>query len=103
MSSEYASLPAPIGTMIYGSCVTRDTFEFLGDDFLLKSYVARQSVISAGTQTSDTLPMLDPIASAFQKRMVEGDLKGNLYETLDTQASQADLLVIDLIDERGGV
>lgn len=103
MSSEYASLPAPIGTMIYGSCVTRDTFEFLGDDFLLKSYVARQSVISAGTQTSDTLPMLDPIASAFQKRMVEGDLKGNLYETLDRQASQADLLVIDLIDERGGV
>lgn len=103
MISNRSSLSAPVGTMIYGSCVTRDTFEFLGDDFLLKSYVARQSVISAGNQTMGILPKLNPIVSAFQKRMVEGDLEGNLYKTLDRMADQANLLVIDLIDERGGI
>ena len=103
MTSQRSSLPLPVSTLIYGSCVTRDTFEFLGDDFRLNTYVARQSVISAGNQTSEVVSKLSPIASEFQKRMVEGDLKGNLYQTLDRHASEADLLIIDLIDERGGV
>ena len=98
-----SSYSAPVQTMIYGSCVSRDTFEFLGDDFHLNAYVARQSMISAGTSARSVISRLSPIESPFQRRMVEGDLNGNLYRVLDYQSEKVELLVIDLVDERGGV
>lgn len=103
MTASKKNRPGPVRTMIYGSCVSRDTFEFLGDDFVLNSYVARQSLISAGTSATEILPKLSPIASSFQQRMVRGDLHGDLFRVLKSQAPQTDLLVVDLVDERGGV
>lgn len=103
MKSPATSGLKPVRTLIYGSCVSRDTFEYLGKDFALGTYVARQSLISAGNSSSETLKRLHPIASPFQKRVVEGDLRGSLYSTLDARAGNTDLVIIDLIDERNGV
>lgn len=89
-------------TFIYGSCVSRDTFEFL-DDFSLTAYVARQSFISAGNSVRGVKEKLKPISSPFQKRMVEGDLAGSLPRDLQVRAAASDIVLIDIIDERGGV
>lgn len=88
---------------IYGSCVSRDTFEFLGSDFNLLYYVARQSFISSGNQTPELDELIPQLDSAFQNRMVRGDIFGNAYQLLEDFGEQADVIVIDLIDERGGV
>lgn len=95
--------PAPIKTFIYGSCVSRDTFGYVPSHFQLLKYVARQSLISAGTDASALRTQLTPIESAFQQRMVHDDLAGTLQQALTQTAPEVDLLLIDLVDERGGV
>ena len=92
-----------INTLIYGSCVSRDTFEYLKDDFKLSRYIARQSFISAGNSRKSLVQKLKTIKSPFQKRMVEGDLTGNAFSLIRNSSSTADLVIIDLVDERGGV
>lgn len=92
-----------VRTFIWGSCVSRDTFGYLPDAFRLHRYVARQSLISAGDDASRIRAKLRPLSSAFQQRMVVGDLEGNLYAALDASASDVDLVLVDLVDERGGV
>lgn len=93
----------PVGTFIYGSCVSRDTFEYLPERFELRRYVARQSLASAFTQAGHLKRELTPITSAFQRKMVHGDLDGNLASSLREAAADTDLLLVDLVDERGGV
>ncbi|MBC9821929.1 DUF6270 domain-containing protein [Terrabacter sp. MAHUQ-38] len=90
-------------TLIYGSCVSRDTFEFLPDTYRLVTYVARQSAISAGAPADGVLTRLKQLPSAFQNRMVGGDVRGDLPAVLERNAQDVDLVLIDLIDERGGV
>lgn len=92
-----------INTFIYGSCVSRDTFGFLGDPFHLIRYVARQSVISASTDASALGAQLRPLGSSFQQRMVDSDLAGDLPEVLEAVSDDIDVLLLDLVDERGGV
>ncbi|MGO0577035.1 DUF6270 domain-containing protein [Ornithinimicrobium panacihumi] len=92
-----------MNTFIFGSCVSRDTFGFLGDDFHLTRYVARQSAISASTDASALLAKLKPIDSPFQQRMVVNDLAGDLPVALESVADEIDVVLVDLIDERGGV
>lgn len=84
---------------VYGSCVSRDAFEF-PHDFNLVSYVARSPLGSSFSQRVSSLQDLDlsPNSSAFQRRMVETDLKKLLGPKL--AASDFDILLIDLIDER---
>lgn len=94
---------ARVKTFIYGSCVSRDTFGYVPKSFQLLKYVARQSLISAGTDASRLSAQLAAIKSDFQRRMVHGDLAGTLYEALTQAAPEVDLLLIDLVDERGGV
>ncbi|WP_392508034.1 DUF6270 domain-containing protein [Naumannella halotolerans] len=87
---------------IMGSCVSRDSFEFLGPEFSLTEYVARQSLISIGRPVAtDTIPA-DELDSAFQRRMLSGDLAGNALAQID-KAGEIDLLLWDLTDERLGV
>lgn len=84
---------------IYGSCVSRDIFEFTQDDkFELKAYVARQSMISAVAPPlpDGAIPLQNP--SQFRMRAVEYDLKKSAFAVL--QESKSDYLLIDLIDER---
>lgn len=87
---------------IYGSCVSRDAFTHFGAEHDLIGYVARQSVISAMSRPTKLLPYL-PLDSAFQTRMVDGDLRSNLVPTIQGVAEKIDLLIIDLTDERLGV
>ena len=87
---------------IYGSCVSRDTFEHLDpEQFELVEYVARQSALSATTRPVELLapPTLE---SRFQQRMVDGDFASSLRPLLAQHSSGTDVLLIDLTDERLG-
>ncbi|MGO1258133.1 MAG: DUF6270 domain-containing protein [Brachybacterium sp.] len=92
-----------VRTFIWGSCVSRDTFGFLPERFQLTTYVARQSLISAGNDASAVRSKLTPLSSAFQQRMVRGDLAGDLYRRIESVGDDIDLVLIDLVDERSGV
>jgi hypothetical protein len=88
---------------IYGSCVSRDTFEHLDpEQFELVEYVARQSVLSATTRPVEMLPP-PTLDSRFQQRMVNGDFTSNLRPLLTQRAGEIDVLLVDLTDERLGV
>ncbi|PRZ08107.1 hypothetical protein BCE75_10332 [Isoptericola sp. CG 20/1183] len=87
---------------IYGSCVSRDTFEhFDPEQFELVQYVARQSALSAYTRPVTMIqpPTLD---SPFKQRMVSGDYASNLQSLIPEAAAQTDLVLVDLTDERLG-
>ncbi|MFC0675713.1 DUF6270 domain-containing protein [Brachybacterium hainanense] len=103
MTNEDVHDEGTVRTFIWGSCVSRDTFGFLPETFRISRYVARQSLISAGTDASFIRPQLTPLRSAFQQRMVLGDLSGDLYRALEADADSLDIVLIDLVDERGGV
>ncbi|WP_129788055.1 DUF6270 domain-containing protein [Promicromonospora panici] len=88
---------------IYGSCVSRDTFEHLEPgQFKLVGYVARQSVLSAYTRPVELI--VPPTReSRFQQRMVSGDFASSLRSRIASAATHTDLVLIDLVDERLGV
>lgn len=85
---------------IYGSCVSRDTLE-LSLDHEVVEYIARQSLISSSSPPTDLLDGL-ALNSGFQNRSLNGDLKSNLFPSIAKKASQIDLFVMDLTDERLG-
>lgn len=87
---------------IYGSCVSRDTFETIKARHTLLDYVARQSLISSFTDPVEASINLS-LESTFQRRMVTGDLHSNLTRRIDLHKSRIDLLMMDLTDERLGV
>lgn len=97
------SSSSPVQTFIYGSCVSRDTLQTMTSTHSVLRYVARQSAISVDQPVSGLVGQLDPIASAFQRRMVFGDLEGNFLRELDAHAGSVEQLVIDVVDERSGV
>ena len=92
-----------IRTFIYGSCVSRDTFEFLDRaDFSLLRYVARSSLVSAFSPPAP-VPLLEGHGlSPFQLRQVETDVSSSLPSLLRDLSGMIDLLVWDLVDERLG-
>ena len=86
---------------IFGSCVSRDMIESgltSGAEIQLKTYIARQSVISSVSPPlvfdEDTIKL----SSAFQKRMVIDDLKKKAFDLFSSDGS--DYLIVDFIDER---
>ncbi|HET7397099.1 MAG TPA: DUF6270 domain-containing protein [Intrasporangium sp.] len=89
--------------LIHGSCVSRDTFEVLPGSFRLLTYVARQSWVSAGVPAEGVAGRLKQLPSAFQDRVVRGDVRGDLLEVLERLAGEIDVVLVDLVDERGGV
>ena len=84
---------------IFGSCTTRDCLRlFPARAFQLKSYIARQSVVSA---VSEPAPLeLDEIRleSPFQRRAVWQDFSKNAFDILAHDGSS--WIILDLIDER---
>jgi hypothetical protein len=97
---EFTETPR-IKTFIYGSCVSRDTFNHLNPNrFELVRYLARQSALSAVSPPTAFDLDLGPLSSRFQRRMVRGSLTGNLFESLED--AQPDLILWDLTDERTG-
>lgn len=92
-----------IRTFIYGSCVSRDTFEFLEPHgYALSTYVARQSLLSAYSRIDAQLPEVRT-SSPFQLRMIEGDWTSSLPRSLARVRGRVDLILWDLCDERLGV
>lgn len=88
--------------LIHGSCVTRDAFALPGESrFRLVDYYARSSFASAfadhGLEGVDTSTIVSP----FQRRMVERDLGKQFWRGLG--GVTADVIVVDLVDERFGI
>jgi hypothetical protein len=89
---------------IYGSCVTRDGVDLWPDYGLeMAGYVARQSLISATAPARPGDFRTDSIASPFQKRMADGDIRGNVIAKLASDTSAYDVILWDITDERLGV
>lgn len=88
---------APIS--IFGSCVSRDIFNYDTAKFFdLKSYIARQSIVSALAQPIPCSLEQIGLESSFQRRMVYHDLVKDCFDLLAHDGSQ--FLIVDLIDER---
>ena len=90
---------------IFGSCVTRDTFElFPPRDTTLRLYVARQSWASVWKDATG-LKKAPNLGSPFANRNFKGDLAGDAWQRISQQArTNPDLyLLLDLADERGGL
>ena len=84
---------------IYGSCVSRDIFEYDEmKDMKLLQYVARQSVLSCMSEPVSVSDEQIELDSPFQKRMVLMDLRKNTFDIFEE--NPGDYLLIDLIDER---
>ncbi|EOS30679.1 hypothetical protein C807_02220 [Lachnospiraceae bacterium 28-4] len=85
---------------IFGSCVTRDIFNYgMNSSVKVGEYIARQSIttIFASPVTYEERE-IDRLNSSFQKRMLKNDLEKTTFEKLKT--SKGDFIVIDFIDER---
>ncbi|WP_169740470.1 DUF6270 domain-containing protein, partial [Methanobacterium veterum] len=83
---------------IHGSCVSRDVFNFdKNKEIKIGQYFARQSFVSAVSTPSIEKVNVN-LPSAFQRRMVESDLRKDMFEKLSLK--KANYLLIDLIDER---
>lgn len=83
---------------IWGSCVTRDTFEIGGSFDGPLAYHARSSWVSQAASAQEQPPVSTPTGAGFADRMVREDLEKSVLAQLAT--ANPDLVVIDLIDER---
>ncbi|WP_210604464.1 DUF6270 domain-containing protein [Brevibacterium oceani] len=86
---------------IFGSCVSRDTAEFMPEAEVV-AYVARHSVTSLESPHGTAGIDLSDLNSAFQKRMVTSDLKGTGITRILKNAKDLDVILLDLVDERRG-
>lgn len=89
-----------IRVAIFGSCVSRDTCEHL-PDALVVGYVARQSMITALHPVGKDRFSVEDLESTFQARMFAGDQSADGVTRISR--AHADVILIDLIDERRGV
>ncbi|MFF7864171.1 DUF6270 domain-containing protein [Pseudomonas monteilii] len=86
--------------LIYGSCVSRDIFNLEeSSGFKISDYFARSSMASLCSAPYKNTEALERIQSAFRRRMVANDFSKDLLAAVDKLES-ADLILIDLIDER---
>ncbi|WEK29774.1 MAG: DUF6270 domain-containing protein [Candidatus Pseudomonas phytovorans] len=86
--------------LIYGSCVSRDIFNLEESrDFKLTDYYARSSMASLYSEPFENDDALSRIPSAFRRRMVACDFSKEILSAKD-KFCNADVILIDLIDER---
>lgn len=85
---------------IWGSCVSRDTLEFM-PDIEVGAYVARQSAIVALAPVADLPVPLEILESEFQRSMLTGDMASDAKERVSQPG--AAYVLVDLVDERHGV
>lgn len=89
---------------VYGSCVSRDAASVLeGRGWSVERYIARQSLISAGSSVDVSHMDLSGLTSAFVRRSLLSDAAGDLEAQLAKVADRTDILLWDLTDERLGV
>ena len=85
---------------VFGSCVSRDTCEFIADADVA-TYIARQSSIVSLNPVGANAFSSELLESAFQSKMFGGDQKADAIDRLTS--SSPDVIIIDLVDERRGV
>jgi hypothetical protein len=86
--------------LIFGSCVSRDIFNFdSAGNFNLVDYYARQSFGSLVGQPYSNDAVLQRISSDFRRRMVARDFAKSILQA-DSAIARADVILLDLIDER---
>lgn len=102
MEESEAMVQKKFDVFLVGSCVSRDLQELWAHRFYRRAYIARQSIISA-TTPAYVYEVDSRLDSAWQHRMVQGDLASNLLPRLTESAARTDLVVWDLTDERIGV
>lgn len=86
---------------IFGSCVSRDIFEYkstLSERLIIDRYFARSSFASAFSSLKVVNASAEMLKSSFQKETVRCDLEKCFSQYLSY--FQSDVLLIDLIDER---
>lgn len=86
---------------IFGSCVSRDSVEFMSDAEVV-TYVARHSVTSLDSPHGTDGIDLSDLSSDFQKRMVTSDLNGFGLERIVGNSKDLGVVLLDLVDERRG-
>ncbi|WP_186576748.1 DUF6270 domain-containing protein [Aquibacillus kalidii] len=86
---------------IFGSCVTRDAFSFIQNEYKINNYFARCSLISLYSMPFHINIEEIKLKSKFQQRILYYDLSNYFRSYL--QETNSDYLIIDLIDERLGV
>lgn len=86
---------------IFGSCVSRDSVEFMPDSEVV-TYVARHSVTSLESPSGQANIDISELTSDFQERMVTSDLKGTGLKRIVNHAKDLDVVLLDLVDERRG-
>ncbi|WP_060492574.1 DUF6270 domain-containing protein [Pseudomonas sp. NBRC 111140] len=86
--------------IIYGSCVSRDIFNLEESrNFKLTDYFARCSMASLSSAPYENEEALNRIPSDFRRRMVACDFSKKILTEAE-KLSSADVILIDLIDER---
>lgn len=93
----------PLKVVILGSCVSRDAIAHHEEDYEVTGYLARTSLLSAGTNARHHLPQEFDMSSPFQQRNLLRDVEGGLLANLKSLADVSDVLMWDLVDERHGV
>jgi hypothetical protein len=90
----------PLRLLILGSCVTRDAIEYQPDTKPIEvvEYYARSPLASAMHTAAFEGPDLSRIESAFQRRIVGYDLRGEARSAV--AGGDWDILLVDFIDER---
>lgn len=85
--------------LIFGSCVTRDMFNFPdAQQFELVDIFARSSPASLMSEPASSVPDLSANKSAFQRRMVAWDMQKHFWGFIKN--TDFDAIVFDFIDER---
>lgn len=87
---------------IFGSCVSRDIYSRLAKfGFGMIDYVARQSLVSADAPADSRLIDSDLFDSKFQLSSIRSDFDSDLWGRAES-VRDADLVLMDLVDERNG-
>lgn len=95
---------APLRVSVYGSCVARDSVALSGGaQSTVTAYIARQSLLSSGSDASELYPEGARTAHRFRRRMLRADFAGDLFAKVADFGEVTDVLLWDLADERDGV
>ncbi|MDP5191603.1 DUF6270 domain-containing protein [Rheinheimera baltica] len=86
---------------IYGSCVSRDAFEFQSEGFDIVKYVARSSLAVQHSAPLVLEQVVNQLPSAFQREMMTIDMDKSLFSLVKEEIY--DVFLIDFIDERFGI
>lgn len=83
---------------IFGSCLSRDGFEFENNNHKVNSYFARSSLVSVLKQPMEITNLDLNLSSNFLKRTVKDDLNKRFKSYVNNPKSS--VIIIDLIQER---